>query len=208
MWASEGAELTRLLGTGTLPLNFEGIAAWLEMAPALMVTGQELIEEYFGESMSAYLSDEQFMILFNFVMEEHAAQYLDNLAIEPLLGLLPADVLAAIPLVSDGAVVLGNEPMVSETMFATEGLEFLETLSSWLGVIGLAMMEFSEPFMTFDIENIAAIAGFDGSIELLNGMDVTTTLGSTVLDSPSLAVLYYLFNEFDPAELTDNIGLE
>ena len=122
--------------------------------------------------------------------------------------MLPEDVLDAIPLVSDGADVLGNEAMVGEDMFATEGLEFLETISSWLGVIGLAMMEFSEPFMTFNAENIAAIAGFDGSIDLLSGMDVTTTLGATVLDSPSLAVLYYLFNEFDPSELVDNIGLE
>ena len=63
----------------------EGLAEWLEMAPALMVTGQELIEEYFGESLDAYLTDEQFMTIFNFVMENHAAHYFDNLAIEPLL---------------------------------------------------------------------------------------------------------------------------
>ena len=43
VWASEGAELTRLLGTGTLPMNLEGLAAWLEFAPAIAVTSQELI---------------------------------------------------------------------------------------------------------------------------------------------------------------------
>ena len=141
-------------------------------------------------------------------MEEHATQYLDNLAIEPLLGLLPPSVLESIPVLGDGAAVLGTEPMVSETMFAAEGLEFLDTISQWLGVIGLAMMEWSEPFMTFDITNMAAIAGFDSSIDLLEGYDITTTLGATVLDSPSMAVLYYLFNEFDPATIADNISLE
>merc|ERR1711990_486175 len=78
VWASEGAELARLLGTGTLPMDLEGIAAWLEFAPAIAVTSQELIEEYFEDSgMGGFLDDEQFRILFNFVMEEHATSYLD-----------------------------------------------------------------------------------------------------------------------------------
>ena len=69
-------------------------------------------------------------------------------------------------------------------------------------------MEVSEPFLQFNIENLAVLAGYETAMDFVNAMDVPTALGSTVLDSPSMAVMYYLFNEFDPNTISDQIGIE
>ena len=50
---------------------------------------------------------------------------MDNLAIEPILGLLPESVLSQLPVIGDGAAVLGEE---SVTNFSGENLEFMETI--------------------------------------------------------------------------------
>ena len=69
-------------------------------------------------------------------------------------------------------------------------------------------MEYSEPFLTFNIENLAVLAGYETAMDFVNGMDIPTALGSTMLDSPSMALMYYLFNEFDPDSLADQVGFE
>lgn len=155
--------------------------------------------------MTGFLNDEQFESLFNFVMEQKGTAFLDNLAIEPLLGLLPSSVLESIPILGDGAEILGEEPV---TDFSGENLTWMDTISQWLGAIGLGLMEVTEPFMEFNIENLAVLAGYETAIDFVKAIDVPTALGSTVLDSPSMGVMYYLFNEFDPDALADQIGIE
>ena len=77
-------------------------------------------------------------------MEQKGQSFLDNLAIEPLLGLLPDSVLENIPILGDGAAMLGNEPL---TDFSGTDLTFMQTISQWLGAIGLGLIEYSEPVL-------------------------------------------------------------
>ena len=138
-------------------------------------------------------------------MEEKGMSFLDNLAVEPLLGLLPESWLENIPIIGDGAVQLGNEPL---TDFSGADLTFMQTISQWLGAIGLGLIEYSEPVLTFNVENVAILAGYQTAVDMMHALDVPTALGSTVLDSPSMGIMYYLFNEFELEDITDNIGFE
>ena len=138
-------------------------------------------------------------------MEQKGTSFLDNLAIEPLLGLLPTSVLENIPIIGDGAAQLGNESVVD---FSGTDLTFMQTISQWLGAIGLGLIEYSEPVLEFNVENVAILAGYTTAVDMMHALDVPTALGSTVLDSPSMGVMYYLFNEFEVSDLTDNIGFE
>ena len=55
---------------------------------------------------------------------------------------------------------------------------------------------------------MAILAGYETAVDMMHALDVPTAIGSTVLDSPSMGIMYYLFNEFEIEDLTDNIGFE
>lgn len=138
-------------------------------------------------------------------MEKYTVQFTDAVILEPFLSLLPDNILASIPIVQDGAAILNDTPL---TDFSITNFTILLSLSNWLKGLGVYFLNVEEPIIDISIESLSVLAGFDSATDLVGGMDISTTLGKTILDSPTMGLLYYTFNSEDMAWIWDNIGIE
>ena len=138
-------------------------------------------------------------------MERYTVQFTDAVILEPFLSLLPDNILASIPIVQDGAAILNDTPLID---FSITNFTILLSLSNWLKGLGVFFLNVEEPIIDISIESLLVLAGFDSATDLVGGMDISTTLGKTILDSPTMGLLDYTFNSEDTAWIWDNIGIE
>ena len=138
-------------------------------------------------------------------MEKYAIQFTDAVILEPFLSLLPENILGSIPIIQDGAAILNNTPLID---FSVTNFTILLTISNWFKGVGVYLMNVEEPIIEMNIESLATLVGFDSATDLLGGLDIATTIGKTLLDSPTIGLLYYTFNSEDMDWIWDNISIE
>jgi len=138
-------------------------------------------------------------------MEKYAIQFTDAIVLEPFLSLLPENILGSIPIVQDGAAILNNTPL---TDFSVTNFTILLSISNWFKGVGVYLLNVEEPIIEISIESLATLVGFDSATDLLGGKDITTILGKTILDSPTMGLLFYTFNSEDMDLIWDNISIE
>merc|ERR1712146_575907 len=77
-------------------------------------------------------------------------------------------------------------------MGSMEGYAFLATAAWWLRLGSLGLAEYAAPFLAFDETTLAAVAGFNSVVNVLD-VDFANAISNTALSTPSMLLLYTLF---------------
>jgi hypothetical protein len=76
--------------------------------------------------------------------------------------------------------------------FSMEGYAILATAAWWLRLGSLGLAEYAAPFLAFDETTLAAVAGFNSVVDVLD-VDFANAISNTALSTPSMLLLYTLF---------------
>ena len=174
---------------GAFPWDADYIAVWLDFLPSLLITVQQIFAE-FGLTHLYFLDQRQYLLLYMFVQTRNAVNFADAF-ISPVINLAVTS--------SDDTTTESEETTTEATVtnhiptdFSAEGFAYLATLAWWLRLASLGIREYAEPFLSFDVETLAAVAAFNSVVGIID-VDLQTALTNTALTTPSMILLYTLF---------------